>query len=140
MTIEELMIPRFKVLNTYPECTFKVDDILVPFDKMYVDSRGMYMGRFVKNSYSESNIAESVNEPQNYPWLFRKLDWHEDRDRADIPLFLKHRTEGMVEKIESWFGGAVYFEGPQPKGPQSLSGYLPITEEEYIKSKGDDNN
>jgi len=72
MKIEELLKPRYKVVAEFPRMEdfegCEVDNIIVAEDNMWYE---------------------------NYPHLFKKLGWWEDRKREDMPMYLK-RT-GMVD-------------------------------------------
>ncbi len=106
MTKKELLIERYKCIADYPENKFcKVGEIL--------------MG-------NDSNLC-------NYPHLFKKLEWWEERTPRDMPTYIKwgkliyknpsyNKTGFYVESI-----GWIYF---------STTGEItPSTEEEFKNQK-----
>lgn len=85
MTKEELMMPRFKVIADYPDSQLTVGAVY----------------------YADGGIAEGqtvVSNPDNYPHLFKKLQWHEERKPEDMPMFLKRHTGNAVYvKVSKWW-------------------------------------
>ena len=73
MTLEELLRRRYKVENLYPECPYQVDDILYEAEKSFLD---------------------------NYPYLFRRLHWFEEREIQDMPQYIS--IDSKVWKIKEW--------------------------------------
>lgn len=70
--IHELLIPRYKVIADWPNSIYKIGSILIGKDN------GLY--------YNGVNHANFIN-PENYPHLFRKLEWWEERTPEEMPQF-----------------------------------------------------
>lgn len=123
--VAELMKARVKCIGTddkhYPGSPFKIGEILL------VDSAG-----------DRSAIGLSRNErgesywliPKDYPHLFKKLEWWEDRKPEEMPEYVKMMdgpVKGTVRKMsELEFPYHVYYK------------FLPATKsdyDQYIKQK-----
>ena len=74
MTVEELLIPRYKVTADYPgmDDSYEIGEVLKPAYTGIVDA---------------------------YPHLFRKLNWWEERNVEDMPEYVKIINGGQVGKI-----------------------------------------
>lgn len=81
MTIEQLLQPRYKVIEEYPNSPFEIDDIF-----------------FVNQDEEYINPPIGI-QPFKYPHLFKKLSWWEGRDIEDMPKYLK--KTGMVDSAEN---------------------------------------
>jgi hypothetical protein len=111
MSIENLLKPRFEVIRDYPNNPEKIGSIL----------------------YSE-NLEQ-------FPHLFRKMEWWEKRKKNEMPLFVKSNfVEYKVRKIISWnkkIQGILDEKNGAGKNIVAdvkikQYGYLPATEEEYL--------
>lgn len=129
MTIEQLIIPRFKVIADYPGNAIPVGVI------------------FSVNDFSI--MASWPIKPDKYPHLFKKIDWWEGVAGEDMPKYLKfiwHDNIDEVEVVHSWLKtnewdktepnpiNGFSHESHSEKGlfPRvSLNGWLPATEEEF---------
>lgn len=78
MTAEELLKPRFELVELYPTTMLKKGDIITPISENsdYYDC-------------NENTIANLVRNPEKYPYLFRKLNWWEKRSKEQMPKRLK---------------------------------------------------
>src|SRR4051812_21904892 len=75
MTKENLLKPRFKVIASYPKSIYAVGDIIYLPDPnwMYADE-----------TYCKEDFFE------DYPAIFRKLEWWEERDMKDMPEYVSY--------------------------------------------------
>jgi len=97
MTANELMQPRFEVIAEYPICKFKKGEILLPIPR-------------ATNPWYHTDINCPIGEIQlpeleNYPHLFRKLDWWEFRKIEDMPKKLISKARNSDSKpieIKEW--------------------------------------
>lgn len=134
MTVEELLKQRYVVENLYPGCDFQPFEILYANDKGTVD---------VYEDWSKWEL-----HVKNYPYLFRKMGWWEEREEKDMPMYLKHDTENVGTyptkgeeylKVKShwcrdmeWRSHTkTHFTIDKPLGQRPYSAYIPITEQEY---------
>ena len=80
MTTEELLQPRFKVISPYPCSIHKLGDIILTY----------------KSAMSYAVQIDDVSEKiclEDYPNIFKKLKWFEDREIEDLPEYLKDKNE-----------------------------------------------
>lgn len=78
MTTEQLLIPRYKVINDWPGSPCTIGEILPSSDLETVYNR--------------------------YPHLFRPLQWWEERRISDLPNYI--RITGDVYKVDEWLNNA----------------------------------
>lgn len=136
MTNEELLKPRYKVIAHYPCNPYKIGHVFT-FDKMHP-----YSGLSVE--FSGNVVAPEYFK--NYPHLFQKLEWWEEREEKDMPEYLKFSEEKedvAIWEVESWnknVAGVFYPKSKDENGNDFLSieWYFykqtskPATKEEYI--------
>lgn len=79
-TVEELKMPRYKVIADYPNNRFSVNEI-INLEKY----SGGYRYRWAED-WGMDNIDES--ELKEYPHLFKKLEWWEEREISDLPEYV----------------------------------------------------
>jgi len=84
MKAEELLKPRYKVIAGYPNTTHNIGDIL--------DDGG------------RTKIATKhwVIFMDQYPHLFRKLEWWEHREEKDMPKLIRKDSEGAKIEVNEW--------------------------------------
>ncbi|WP_319502548.1 hypothetical protein [uncultured Draconibacterium sp.] len=81
MTAEQLLKPRFEVIADYPKSIFKVGEILNG-ELIYCDTNGP--------KYSD------------YPHLFKKLNWWENRKESEMPKKITSPDFDDVYEIVKW--------------------------------------
>lgn len=97
MTAKELMQIRFEVIETYPKSKFKKGDIL---ERIPNATNDWYNA---DKSFLNADIL--LEEIEQYPHLFRKLNWWEHRSVKDMPkrLICKAiKDDTDVSEIEEW--------------------------------------
>lgn len=84
MTTEQLLKPRYKVIADYPFSPFKIGEI-----------------HTVGDMESCIVITEGMD---NYPHLFRKLEWWEDREVSEIEAvqYLSGISDGAFYKVDKY--------------------------------------
>lgn len=97
MTAEQLLLPRFEVLEEYPNCRFKKGEIL---NRLKHATNNWY--HTDENSIKAEILLEEI---EKYPHLFKKLNWWEHRKKEDMPKKLickaiKDDTE--VLEVKEW--------------------------------------
>lgn len=125
MTVEELINPRYELIADFPGNKLHVGDVIHCPVRFTFD--------FGKELWIKSH--------DNYPHLFKKLNWWEKRQESDMPMYLrsdldkKHPTFHKIlkwEMKELW--GVI---DPIERSVCSLMafnpeyGYFPATEQEY---------
>lgn len=126
MGIEELLRPRYELIADYPGNTIEVGRIIVC---------PKYDNHFSERYWIESNDL--------YPHLFKKLNWWERRQEADMPMYLRSdldKKNPTFHKIVEWdmkilFG---FINKQERKGCSLMAfnpeyGYFPATEQEYLE-------
>lgn len=76
LTIEELLTPRWKVIADYPQSLFFINEI-VHYDGFWARTKEVKIG---------------IN-PNDYPLIFKKLEWWEEREEKDLPKFLEYEKQ-----------------------------------------------
>jgi hypothetical protein len=83
----EFLKPRYKIIGDYPSNLLPVGTILeLPkFDNSFTDEFWMQMH-------------------DNYPNIYQKLKWYEERQPNEMPLFIKNKTAIPVTftKVDYW--------------------------------------
>ena len=77
MKAEQLLIPRFEILQEYPNCIFKKGEIL---NRLKYATNNWY-----HTDEKSINAEILLEEIEKYPNLFRKLNWWEHRKKEDMP-------------------------------------------------------
>ena len=116
MTVEELLMPRYKVIADYPSSPYYVGEIK--------DRLG-------------DNVAAHFAK---YPHLFRKLNWWEERKVEDMPDYVKwdvgiYPTWKKIMKVDKWNSNGSF---DHENVTISVINCFPATEQQYndyIKSK-----
>ena len=83
LSTEELLKPRYKVIADYPNSDWKLNEIL--------DRDWSWDGD------DENGFAHSISQ---YPHLFKKLEWWEEREEKDMPEYVKHKIDSEVYKLQ----------------------------------------
>jgi hypothetical protein len=94
MTANQLLIPRYIVIDNYPDSPFKVGDIIT-----YV--------REVAQAYDQWEIAGkqfTSNGINKYPNIFRKLNWWEHREKHELPQYVlwTKTSNKAVSRVTTW--------------------------------------
>jgi len=127
MSTEELMKPRWKVIADFPgnQGTFNIGEIIVGQDHWSGD------GTFYTSPHPFDAFC-----PDEYPAIFKKLEWWEERKVEDIPDYLKLISRNEIVKVVKKVGGfsGTVFTGKMFQERETwthLFFYLPSTKEEY---------
>lgn len=93
MTAEELLKPRFEVIAEYPNSTHRIGTVLAQEITDHFS--------FTKDGKS---FTTSIKNIENYPHIYRKLNWWERRNIEDMPKRLKSLSfpDNEPEEIELW--------------------------------------
>lgn len=109
MTKTKLLLPRYKVIAGFPDSKFTIGETIemMAFD---IDAKEFYDNKFLLESYYS-----------DYPAIFKKLEWWEERTVDEMPEYLKNKTAIPVtfSKVEKW-----EFEGKERW--ITLSGRMPF--------------
>jgi|SRR6478752_2865 len=93
MTPEELLKPRYKVINTWPDMG----------DRRYYQGETLTLIQNVNsNQYcirrGDATLYDTYFD--NYPHLFKKLEWWEERKPEEMPEFVKGYDR--IYKMVNW--------------------------------------
>ena len=96
MTAKELMQPRFEVIETYPKSKFKKGDILERIPRATND--------WYNADKSLINGDILLEEIEQYPHLFRKMNWWEKRTAEQMPKRVMSILDdkGDTFEIQEW--------------------------------------
>jgi hypothetical protein len=96
MSAKELMQPRFEVIETYPRSKFKKGDILERIPNATND--------WYNADKSLFNADILLEEIEQYPHLFRKLNWWEKRTADQMPKKVMSILDdkGDTFEIQEW--------------------------------------
>ena len=97
MNAKELMTPRFEVIETYPKSKFAKGDILERIPNATND--------WYNADKSLINADILLEEIEQYPHLFRKLNWREKRKIEDMPKRLICKAipnDTEIMEIKEW--------------------------------------
>lgn len=141
MTPEGLLKPRYKVIADYFFNPYKVGDIITLPEK----NRSVHLtttkhtDEFGERISQEEHYAPKVID--QYPHLFKKLEWWEDRKPEEMPEYVKiqrifEKTPCVIYKIgegADWdFCNAELLGLKFTTGGSSMAKYMhPATEAEY---------
>lgn len=134
MSIEELLKPRFEVIAEYPNCNFKIGDILKPIKNA---TNNWY---FIEKEYEPVLLLEVI---EKYSHLFKKLQWFEKRNEEEMPKYLKHTLSDKsttYHKVKSYdLSNPKFIEWKFDDKEWGNFGmwakdfnYMPCSEEEYL--------
>lgn len=100
--IANLLKPRYKVIADYPKCPFVVGQLLSQdmesVGEIFVDISEVNETNKDRNWIGPDQIGK-------YPHLFRELQWWEEREEKDMPMYVTVR--GEVYKVKEWDMGMV---------------------------------
>lgn len=125
MSIEELLKPRIKVIERWPD----------------MDKNKYYVGQIITlPCYERSSKQWFIQDEESkiydayfdsYPHLFKRLEWWQERDEKDMPEYLKYKSK--IIKIDKWFYMAndLRFHSETTFITSGPYGSLPATREEY---------
>lgn len=122
MTKEELLKPRYKVIEDYPFSCLPIGYV-VDTDMALID---------FQSSHTEVTKMEYL---EKFPAIFRRLEWWQDRKPEDMPEHVKCKDdENIICKVEKWDLEStspwfMFLQGDvHPYNPVV---FLPATEAEY---------
>lgn len=122
MTVKELLIPRFQLIAKYPQCPYRMGDILV-FEHDH-NGEPLCLDRAV---FTESAMKEfSAN--------FRKMEWWEERKDEELPKYVRSNNTGLVYEIEHYDTADKTAVRKGNGLPIYLTTTTPSTEEEFAKN------
>jgi hypothetical protein len=140
MTVENLMQPRYKVINIWPDMhKMKLcfgDIILLPCKDRTTNQW------FIQDGLDKTYDAFY----DGYPHLFVAIEWYEDRDLKDLPQYIKfdypkgHSGTYEVFKVIEWKDLTGYIAPTNPDNNNAVLDRwhyhkqfsLPATEQEYL--------
>jgi len=129
MSVEELLLPRFKVIASYPDSKTAVGEI---FTLKFRPHNGNVYG--IEISGTAGIWDEAYFE--RYPHIFRKLEWHEERADEDMPQYVKHPKIGVMKVADKKHDYREWHVDGEIEHRFAKKGWgIPATEEEYLKQQ-----
>lgn len=102
----ELMKPRYKVIADYPDSPFWVGSILIFIPRFMHRVDGNIESTTYSDVFRRGNHFILADEIKEYPHLFKRLEWWEDRKPGEMPEYVKDER-GQFFKIMEWDGSRV---------------------------------
>jgi hypothetical protein len=87
MSIEALLVERYKVIAPYPHSPYKVGDVIKPNNGRFVLTVTSHRDEFGETVYSEHLHKSDV--AKDYPHLLQPLPWWAERKPEEMPRFIK---------------------------------------------------
>lgn len=132
MDKKELLKPRYKVIAYYPECPYKVGEILTKWEDWKYPDEEVYGN--VNDGVDEREIIKSTVN-------FKLLQWWEERSEKDMPEYVRliidlpyyDLKKGDVQKLKRIYRQSINYWCADLVGyPKvSVSAIEPATKEEY---------
>ena len=141
LTTEQLLAPRYKVIADYPQSRFNPDEILIP-NRM----DGKVDNQWVNQDPNDKRYIHAQLE--NFPHLFKPLQWWEDREEKDMPEYVKWRympecdaktMDGYIAKVFGWSQAGYGVITDDGKTTTATKYWTPATHTDYTNyqnSKG----
>jgi len=131
-TVEELLKPRIKIINDWPG----VAGIVVPGTIINVDDE------FTDDMFWIGEEPFLIDKIRDYPYLFKELKWHEDRELSDMPKYIKIIDENVIAKVETHSIGIGFtfketndFTNDYMRRKVYSTNTIPSTEDEFNSNK-----
>jgi hypothetical protein len=123
MTKEELLRPRYKVINIWPDMDKMAlcQGEIITLDKQFVNKQACIRR-------GDSTLYDAFFD--NYPHLFQPLEWWEERAPEDMPKYLKWVYTGVICKYHRHLGAYFYLEDDNSFG-YALTNTIPATIADY---------
>lgn len=130
--IQELLKPRYLLTADFPGCSFEVGTILEP------NEEGELYSKKAGYSWTVSRVLEK--DVKKFKHLFRKLEWHEEREESEMPEYVRPKEQTETSKLQ--FGNYIlkvaqkhknYFRAENlfQLSHQSWHHYIPATAADY---------
>lgn len=102
---DQLMIPRFEVIDDYPNSPFDIGEIIDNWHNYPTDTNPLIYVVNKKTSVTETFFLETFKK---YPRIFQPLMWYEKREINELPKYLmnvldKDRYVIEVVKYEPYY-------------------------------------
>jgi len=108
LDISRLLVPRIQVRADYPGSPYK------------------------KLQYIEFDESSPMAKwPEEYPDIFSRTKWFYDREKQEMPQYLKHKKNGTMYEVERYVGLSECKLKYDRFGSRWLGDFLPATKEEY---------
>lgn len=131
--IQELLKPRYKVIGDYPGSEFRIGAIMIFIKDFMHRTDGTPESTRHSDVFKIGNniiMAEGPSGINLYPHLFKPLAWWQDRKPGEMPLYLKRKTTGVIEKVDH-YGPECMMAHFSEWDYSPVMNYEPSTEIEY---------
>lgn len=129
LTKEELLRPRIKVIAPYPNMPYKLGEIV------YRDE-GTLIGTYQYDYKARTELfTPGCNLFDDYPHLFKRLEWWEEREESELPKYVNYNGAGIIKEVKIWYRfKAAYVNAHCTDGfSHSARVIIPATEQEYLE-------
>lgn len=93
---EQLLAPRYKVIALWPYCHEEVGGIITVYAG---ESAYLYtLGKDSVHVYPSDRNRTTTDWYEQYPHLFQKLEWWEERKPEDMPEYVRQKNSNAIFK------------------------------------------
>lgn len=129
MKVEELLKPRYKVIAPWPDADYEVGDIIQLTDG------GGECDEFYSTD-EDGKFLEWERFYLTFPHLFKKLEWHEERSKNDMPKYIRWTHPATKEvsffEVFQWLSNSAgVYVADIREYHLFIKDFLPATEQEY---------
>lgn len=112
---------RYKVIDKYPKSEFPIGTILIwDIESAYIMLNGKYHSTEQwPMALTSSYYLDQILKVKDYPNIFKKLKWYEDRLDEDMPQYIKGPHDEVFTYDKEKFT------------LDDMDNFLPATQEEY---------
>ncbi len=121
MTVDELLKTRYRVKADWPG----VAGIVIPGQILTQDDE------YIDDLYWVGGEPFTEGKLKDYPHLFKKLEWYEDRTPDEMPEYVKDKF-GEIYKFYGFRMGFMDVKGTEYNYGIPPEGMQPATQEEYL--------
>lgn len=122
MAVEELLRPRYKVIERWPDMGRDA----------YYQGEIIILKAFDQKQWSVKRGPCTLYDAffDSYPHLFKKLEWWEERKIEELPKYVKSKRTGVVYGLVlDYIKKSMWLDSCELT--LNLSAYAPTTREEY---------
>lgn len=136
MTVDELMRPRFKVVEDYPYSEYEVGLIIEFEEEKCTYYTGQPEWETVPIKYKDGGgwLKCCIKKFEPYPRIFKPMEWWEERKAEDMPRYVISKHTSVCYMVDEYNDLQLQEDGclfMVNNKYYSCSYFLPTTEEGY---------
>ena len=139
MQTVDLNAPRLKVMMDYPGSEFEVGSI-IKFDTKtdFYTGTEEWQTEYIKDKKGGGGSMRCIKFFEPYPHIFQPLPWYAEREKKDMPEYVKIVDEDVIAKVNSIVSGVGfdyyetdYFKTEYPRKKVFSNNTIPATIDDY---------